>query len=412
MKSHLIFSNIITEKRLWVNTTVSLSDFRNRPSMAYSTIESLRNAPIESAQFFLEFDDTTNWSVGMLERQIASLPFDCSVHFSRLVSFEDWRLAAKASAAASAENIMLFTNEDHVYVEHDFSELKFHVELLSRVQSSNPASIIFLPLSHYPEAHALIPISTFTRTSLVFEKVPLVPCQIAAGPIVVGKKQFLDFWKEDFTGGRPLVGLENPKGPSLRLRNAFALPPRSELFRHLDSYGHIGLSEWPFNPMAPKYQLTSGKSKGPVEHEVSTLDALTPPAGSLDYTFAGPRNLAGGSLADLDISLLKSSSVRPSLRSARWVASRFDVGRDVAYARLLRLILTQKSLRARIYWTIFDSPIIALLPLAKLIFRPINRVQLHLYWFLTYGSSIGYWKLLRSALGPKLRVSDRNSSGK
>lgn len=379
--------------------------------MAYSTIESLRGAPIESAQFFLEFDDTTSWSRREIERQIKSLPFDCKVHFSRLESFEDWRLAARAGASTSAENIMLFTNEDHVHVQPDFSELLFHIDLLSKVQSANQNSVIFLPLSHFPETHALIPISTFTRTSLSFEDVPLVPCQIAAGPIVVGKKQFLDFWQEDFTGGMPFVGLENPRGLSLRLRNAFALPPRSELFRHLDSYGHIGVTDWPFNPMCPQYQLTLEKSIGTVMHQVQTVDTLSRPTGSLDYIFAGPRP-TGDVFADLDMSLLKSASVRPSWRSARWVASRFNLRGRVVNVRLLRLILTQKNLRARIYWTVVDSPIIALLPIAKLVFKPFKKLQLHLYWYLTYGSSIGYWKLLRSALVPKLNATGRKSSSK
>lgn len=410
MKVHLIFSNIITEKRLWTNNTVSVADSRNRPSMAYSTIESLRGAPIQSAQFFLEFDETTSWSRRAIERQIRSLPFNSEVHFARLVSFEDWRSAARASESTSAENIMLFTNEDHVHVQPDFSELMFHIDLLAKAQSANLDRVITLPLSHYPETHALIPISTFSGTGLSFEEVPLVPCQIAAGPIVVGKQQFLDFWQEDFTGGMPFVGLENPRGPSLRFVNGFALPPRSELFRHLDSYGHIGLAEWPFNPVSPRYQLTLATYKGPVIHPVETVNSLSRPNGSLDYILAGPR-LAGSVVADLDVSLLLASSVRPSWRSARWVASRFNLRQSAVRGRLLRLILTQKNLRARIYWTVVDSPIIALLLIARLVFGPFKKLRLHLYWYLTYGSSIGYWKLLRDALVPKVTALGRNTSG-
>lgn len=401
---HLIFSNILTEKRLWLNTTVSISETRNRPSMAYSTIQSLRDAPITSADFYIQFDETTEWSKDTIQEQIMSLPFPSSFQWSRLTSFDEWLASSKTPGATSAKQILLFSNEDHVHIRKDFIEFNFHVNLLTRAQNANPSDVVLLPLSHFPETHALIPISRLTKTSRSFENVPMVPSQIPAGPIVVGRDQYESFWKVDFSRGKPVVGLENPRGPSLRLANGFAIPPRTELFRHLDSYGHIGLSRWPYNPISPKFQLIRDSKVRVIVHDLKVRPSLLPPSSPLDYMLADDLEAADQMVA-LDISLLKAISVRPSWRSSVWVSTRFDVRKIEVFRRYIKLLTTNKALISRLAKRLMDSPIILILPIVRFALPRSSIWGMHFYWYLTYGSSIGYWKLLADSVRQKLAKS-------
>ena len=108
----------------------------------------------------------------------------------------------------------------------------------------------------------MLPIAKRSRTGISIEGIPLTPWQIPGGPIVLRSEQFQKFWKQDFTGGQSFAGLENALGKSLRLRRAFYVVPRRELFRHLDSYGHIGINQWPYNLLNPNFHVDP---KSPLE---------------------------------------------------------------------------------------------------------------------------------------------------
>jgi len=404
---HLIFSNIITEKRLWNNKDVEKGDLRNRPSMTASTLRSLDGLGIESADFYLEFDDSTSWSKSALLRLINSLPFKSRVFSFRLDSYERWSEASRKLASVSCDQVMLFTNEDHVRFSPDISEYAFSTDLLKELQQKHPSLVMMLPLSHFPEAHAMIPISEITRTGMKREWAPLIPCQIPAGPIVVGKHQFESMWTTDFTAGMPIVGLENPRGPSLRLPNGYYLPPRKELFRHLDSYGHVRVNNWPFNVLNPNVNFYQ---ELPVTESIEKYHLATDlrsPPGDTSLTVAAEEP-GGSSLVSMRMSILKSAFMRPSWSSLLWVSSAYPHGNVAALKALLFAMVSHPEFAARSFLAMVSWPIHLFLGVLGMFIKPSSSLRLHYVWFLTYGSSLGYFRL--AMLSVSRKISTRRSA--
>ena len=411
---HLIFSNIITEKRLWNNLDIKQGDERNRPSMAASTLKSLEGLEIDSADIYLEFDETTIWARERLLQIVDALPFSCRVHQFRLDSFELWRKASEALDSVSAHQVMLFTNEDHVRFSPDTTELEYLTNLLGELQDKNSDKILILPLSHFPETHAMLPIAQKTRTGLRLDGVPLIPWQIPGGPIVLGKRQFQSFWETDFTLGMPFVGLENPLGRSLRLPNAYYICPRKELFRHLDSYGHIGVSHWPYSVIDPNINIKKQCPDVELSKEYILSSDLRRPWAEPNLTIASERP---GDLAEIAMrmSILKSSFIRPSWSSISWVATAYDVDKISAARGFCSAIVRHPEFAARALISIVSAPLHLALGFLGLFIGKSSKLRVHFMWFLTYGSSIGYVKLLllsARAKIPLMSARDEKSSNR
>jgi hypothetical protein len=398
---HLIFSNIITEKRLWNNKDVKKGDERNRPSMTASTLRSLDGLGIESADFYLEFDESTCWSKSTLLQLIETLPFKSRVFGFRLDSFARWAEASRELDSVHSDQIMLFTNEDHVRFSPDISEYEYSTNLLSELQRKHPTFIMMLPLSHFPESHAMIPISEITGTGMRVNGVPLIPSQIPAGPIVLGKRQFEDLWRDDFTAGMPIVGLENPRGRSLRLPNGYYLPPRKELFRHLDSYGHIRVNNWPFNTLNPNVSIYQASPLDESIEKYHLTTELRSPPGNTSLIVAAEEP-GDSSQISMRMSILKSSFIRPSWSSLRWVSSAYPYGKVVAIKEFLFVMISHPEFAARALLSLVAWPIHLSLAVLGVFIKPSSRLRIHYVWFLTYGSSIGYVRLALLSLTKKI----------
>ena len=411
---HLIFSNIITEKRLWNNLDVTQGDERNRPSMAASTLRSLEGLSINSADIYLEFDETTEWSKEALLKIVEDLPFECKVFPFRLDSFKRWSQASQSLNAISEDQILLCCSEDHVRFSSDSSEFEYLAELLSNLQGKHPSLVLILPLSHFPETHAMIPISQRTGTGLRIEGIPLIPWQIPGGPIVVGIEQFQAFWSEDFTKGKPFVGLENALGPSLRLPNAYYLCPRKELFRHLDSYGHIGVNKWPYSVLNPNINIYKKNPQAESSKEYKLSSDPRRPQGEVSMTVAAEK--PGDSAKDaLRMSILKSSFIRPSWSSISWVATAYDVDKISAARGFCSAIVRHPEFAARSLMAIVSVPLHLALGFLGLFIRQSSKLRVHYIWFITYGSSIGYLKLLLLSVRakiPKFSAGDEKLSNR
>jgi hypothetical protein len=388
---HLIFSNIITEKRLWSNNSVAKNVLRNRPSMAYSTLESIRNCSIDSADFYLEFDDSTLWSRNLIIELIQSLPFQSKIFDYRLGNFSHWREAASRLGKMDSRQVMLFTNEDHYLIPSALGELELARRLVEEIQEANPNKIIMLPLSHFPETHALIPVARLTGTALRSNGITLVPCNIPGGPLIMGVRQFVGLWKSDFTNGDQFVGLENPKGKSLRLDNGFYLPPRIELMRHFDSYGHIRLSSWPYNPINPNYFLDPESSGPPKELPYTFFTDIRNPNYCLDYTIA-VENL---DVSSLRMSILKSQFIRPSFSGLSYVLSRYPGKRVEGTLALIIMMVANPTLLSHSARAIIVTPYLLILRGIALALTLYPEAKQNFLWYLTYGSSIGFARVLK-----------------
>ena len=392
---HLLFSILITEKRFTIHPGTESLRPKNRPSVACSTIDGLRAFDIQSADFYLEFDETTEWARETVLRFIEGLniPF-VKIHNFRLSSFFHWKSASDHLNENVEDQLLLYTNDDHVFVCNDNSELQKLIILQKELQLEFPGQIVMVPLSHFPEHHALLSVSEATGVLKFHKGIPLIPNQIPGGPILISKHKFRTLWHKDFTGGSKFVGLENPFGPSLRLTDGLYIPPRVEILRHLDSYGHVGLYQWPFQPLEPTVIIeTIPTINLSVEHYVYT-QAIKKPRLGYNRTIPAPQS-GSKKQEGLPLALYMSTRMRPSLTSLRWTASAFDgdqPGFRKALANLAQRDLTFLLSLLLPNWVRPEFITLRILHLLTKVI-PSKKFKEHYFWYLTYGSAIGYVRL-------------------
>jgi hypothetical protein len=361
--------------------------------VACSTLEGLGHLGINSADFFLEFDETTQWSKNSVIEFAKSLGFSSRFHDYRLASFAQWRDAANQLSESEEEQIVLFSNDDHVLVSPNVEEFHEMARLQLLVQELLPDHVIMVPISHFLEHHALIPIAKAARMLTTVNGIPLVPNQVPGGPIVLSTKKFKDFWVTDFTGGAKFVGLENPFGPSLRLDYGLYIPPRVEILRHLDSYGHIGFSKWPYQPLDPNVVLT--KSDPPVISQVPysfTSDVVAP--SGLNTRLLLSEQVADDESKKLMAAILKSSEIRFSLTSSLWTKSAFQAN---AIGKALKdLALKKPVFAAYVAKSLLVKPFYFFVTLVAMGVRVFNHSKLTKWfeWYITYASSDGFLRIL------------------
>lgn len=390
---HLIFSALITEKRFTVHPGTENLDPRNRPSVACSTLEGLGRLGIHSADFFLEFDETTAWSKSSVIDFSKSLGLKSTFHDYRLASFNQWQEAANQLSESEHEQLVLFSNDDHVLVSPNAEEFHEMARLQLSIQEMLPNNVVMVPLSHFLEHHALIPVAKAARMLKTVNGVPLVPNQVPGGPIVLSTKKFKDFWETDFTDGAKFVGLENPFGPSLRLDHGLYIPPRVEILRHLDSYGHIGFSKWPYQPLDPNLVIT--QTVPPVISQVpySFTSDIVAPAG-LNTRLLLSEQVSDGETNELVAAILKSSEIRFSLTSSLWTKS--AVPASSVWKALKELVLKKPVFAIRILESLLVTPLYFFVTLITTGVRVINHSKLTKWfeWYITYASSVGFFRIL------------------
>jgi hypothetical protein len=363
--------------------------------MAASTLMSMASLPIQSADIYLEFDESTEGTRESLRRVTQDLPFEVRLFDFRLDSFDLWRQASLDLGKDDYRQILLFTNEDHILLPGGNEELAFISGLQDEIQRKNSEKTIMVPLSHFPEAHGLIPLAQVTGKFLSIQGAPLVPCQIPGGPVLISQLNFQRLWRADFTGGSKFVGLENPFGNSLRLKNGFYLPPRTELFRHFDSYGHVKLNYWPYNLLEPNIQVTSEAQAPFCDFDYSFSISLDSPGGNMFRAVASEFASNSSRAEQISMTILKAGSKRPSLVSARWASSRFGASSRELALGLAHTLRKNGRFRTAMIRRMIHAPFHIVLGLLGRLSKGSENIDREFTWFLTYGSGVGFLRLSR-----------------
>ena len=366
--------------------------------MAAATLRSFEGLGITSADIHVEFDDSTEWAREAFKSFVASLQFQCRYHERRLFTFSDWAESAATLESVEAEQIFVCPTEDHFRVPHGNHEFKRVQEELKRVQAAEPDRIIGVPLSHFPEVGAMMTIARRSFTLLKSGGTTLIPWQIPGGPVLFTKERYGSLFEHDFTRGLPFVGFENARGPSLRLENLFYVSPRTEILRHFDSYGHIGLSNWPYNAVDPNLKFNSISGDFVTDFEFVLSSSLDQPDDELERTVASEHSPQEPQHVRLRMAILKATLLRPSWFTAKWVGSKHGSTRMQVALAFSALLLRHRFFAFRAVSSALFAPVHLVLGLATRISRRQRRLQLFVMWFLSYGSSIGYHRLLVQGL--------------
>lgn len=403
---HLIFSSLITEKRFSIHKGSELTQ-SPRPNFALTTIRGLQKLPISSADIFLSFDETTSWAKEALIREIEGWGIQLRFHAKRLESFSEWKELSDSliSDFGPTKTLLLMTNDDHVMLDAGLDRINTDISQFIEYSAlfSEDGNTLMLPLSHYPEIRGLVEIARNAMALKQIDDRKIVPCQIPAVPMLVRASEFASFFTSDFTQGARLVGLENPFGPSLRLHNGYYLVPTDEILRHADGYGHIGLTKWPVQAVAPSVEITAN---GIIEHPYQAFPPSVSEKETLTRGFASdsalPTTITGHS------AILRASALRFPLHSWSEILNSQGVKKR-RLAHLMGIILVDAGLARKVlkYLAVvpITFPMVLLLGLLSKSRRKIGTWALH---FLTYGSSIGYTKMMYIMIAGRIRLRRTN----
>lgn len=386
---HLLFSSIITEKRFTLHPG-SHEVKRPRPEVAISSLISLRKLGFSSAEFHLSFDETTEWSRNHFLAELDRWKIPIAHYESRLESYENWACAADRILTEHGPDslVAVVSNDDHFLIDKGEEYLTEELMALEQAHEALRENfVVMYPLSHYPEHRGLVEISAISKTLIRLGNRKLVPCQIPGGPMIIKTSNFKALFRTDFSMGAKLVSLENPFGPSLRIRNGLYLVPSDEILRHGDGYGHIGLTEWPLQPILPFFEISNGQE---IEHKYVPHPPLrtstpSPREFSLDLLDLGA--VPGHS------ALLRASGLRFSFVSARELLLNEGHGKNWL-SRLFTIVSKDRALRTKaLKFSGLFLPMFLPLRILGILSRLPGAIGLHAQWYLTYGSSIGYLKL-------------------
>jgi hypothetical protein len=355
---HLVFTSIITEKRRRIHTGTLEIESRNRVSIFLSVLESIRELPITTADFYIKLDETTIWAENEIRAAIFSLPFNTELKDWRLETFEDWKLASSTIRTQNANQIMLFANDDHININSNSEEFIRCSRAQIMANHDLPNKSIMVLLSHFPEVHGVIPISKSTRSLLKYHEDYLVPVITPIGAVLMSPKDFSAWFIEDFTNGKMFVGPENPFGPSLSLSNAYYLVPRFELFRHLDAYSHVRIMGWPYQVMDSPINIIKGELRSRKEFNswyfTSSIDE---PDNKSERTYlldTKNRNDIKGFAA----SLVKASAVRPSIQTVRAINLTYGLSRIQLFKALCYAFVRSRRFRFSHFRVLAEFPIL------------------------------------------------------
>lgn len=366
--------------------------------MAATTLTSMASLPIKSADIYLEFDETTLATRAPLHRVIRDLPFEVKLYDFRLDTYALWKQASFNLGKNDFRQLLLFTNEDHILLPGGAEELAYVSGLQNQIQRSDCDKLIMVPLSHFPEAHGLIPLARLSGKLKNIGGVPLVPCQIPGGPVLLSQLSFQQLWEQDFTGGSKFVGLENPFGNSLRLKNGYYIPPRIELFRHFDSYGHVQLNSWPYNLLDPNVQIDPERQTSSHDFDYLLSSSVKSPGEDLYRAIASEIDTHADRGKRITMAILKAGSKRPSLSSARWVATKFAASPIEISAGLRRIIRESRTFRTALLRRLVHAPGHVAMGLLGRSIKGFEKIDREFTWFLTYGSGVGFLRLLRLSI--------------
>jgi hypothetical protein len=393
---HLIFSSIITEKRRIIHKGSENLENRNRIEIFLSMLENLKLLPIETAEFYLEFDETTQWGEGLVVDSIQDASFKSKILESRLEYFKDWQNACNSPLVTNSKKLIFFANDDHNFIPNNLDELKRILKVHIDVTEMFKDKQIFVPLSHFPESHAMVPVSRACGTLIEHNEDFLVPVVIPIGAIVMNSKDFIGWFENDFTSGFRFVGPENPWGPSVRISNGLYLIPKFELFRHFDGYSHIGLEGWPFQVMDSEIKTSRIPPSVTRNERWETWTNINREKKNDSSLYLEDTKIAGDKNG-FAASILKSNPIRLSIKSIKSLNSIYKINKLQQVEVVLKLLINSSLFRKSFSRFIPEQFIFFIL---KILFRT-NAFRNfmhtnHVYYaILLNGASHGYLRYFR-----------------
>lgn len=238
MSLHLLCTGYITDDSLSPPSYYSLDNFHsNRVDYFASMICSLQDFEFDGCDFYLSYDINYSRYESVLKSHIRSKLNFKTLNFvsSRLQYFKEWAMASQKIPDYSL-NTLLLANLDHAYIAKDIEPWNVFISDFNAIDNVNIGAI-----THWQEFMSdpgVVRPSNIGHNKTLF----LNQIEYPVGTTIVRTSFFKSWWEKDFVGDKRIVRPDNPFGPSVRFAPKIEHAiPKTELFRHLDGYGHIGI---------------------------------------------------------------------------------------------------------------------------------------------------------------------------
>jgi hypothetical protein len=250
MKIHLLMTCFITDSRIQPSGYYQIEE-ADKISQVLSTLNSLRKIKFSSSEIRIALDYPYEEHQTILRAAAEVWHPEADFFSTRLEDFEGWR-AAIGRIPSDTEWVLIMANHDHVFIQEDSVQLVNYLEL---VWSEGVSTIAHI--SHWTEALGWRSLKSNPSRpkglGLWFLSSETI------GTVAVQLGELKSWFAEDFTLGAKFVRPDNPFGPSVTVSNSNQSLPMVEFFRHLDGYGHVGLTAQYASYLATNSAITQGK---------------------------------------------------------------------------------------------------------------------------------------------------------
>ena len=231
---HLMVSTYLTDKNLGTYYGEKISITQSKVDQFLSSIHSYSKLNFNSQSFYMSYDNNYAWATRMISNRIRELFPNSLIYQSRLENFDAWKLAA-SKIPKETEQILLTTNHDHIYARESSEDFEDFITNLNIFGKRFIGQV-----THWPEYIGSWDIS-FYKMSKNMKGSFFYLDSSAVGTSIISYDLFQEWWRKDFTEGSIFIRPDNPFGPSIFFEPCPTFIPSTELFRHLDGYGHISV---------------------------------------------------------------------------------------------------------------------------------------------------------------------------
>lgn len=250
----MLMSGYLTNESLTTPGFYKLEKFKfSKVDQFVSTLHSLKAIDLDYADFYLSFDDAnikykhlvTNFIYENFKNtRIRIFPF-------RLERFTQWRDAAD-KIPKSATTILLMNNLDHVFLPGITRQFREFVNFLELREPNAIGGIM-----HWQESIHGLGTKKYEDYECSFP-VFYNKTYYTSGTTLIKPVFFKSWWEHDFTYGAKITRPDNPFGPFVNFDWTTRYIPAVEFFRHLDGYGHVGISSPQASDLRPCCIITDG----------------------------------------------------------------------------------------------------------------------------------------------------------
>ncbi len=255
MANFMLMSGYLTNSTLTSPQFYNIQNFsHSKLDQLLSTLCSLKRLNLDHADFYLDYDSQNIKYKNLIEEFIA-FNFKATkirIFPFRLEYFKQWQIAAQ-SIPNDVKIILLMNNLDHVFVPNEEKNFIKFMNFLEGREDNAIGGIM-----HWQEFVTSIG-TRKVKGSNVLSPIFYNETYFTHGTTLIKTKFFKSWWEQDFTFGQRIVRPDNPFGPYVNFNWSKRYIPPQEFFRHLDGYGHVGISAPHANILRPCCQFINGE---------------------------------------------------------------------------------------------------------------------------------------------------------